>query len=158
MAKESYSARQIAAHFAQGYLDRDEDPNVVRDFSVNLGKRLPQLKKQGDSACYHEMGSLLYCVNDMKDSCREAAIASERGEMHMAGKKITLAARRVREIGTPLTEIRSEHPAEFEKTCKGFVESWKDTRFDRGGALLQAIENSREEKMAEKPFQPSLNL
>ena len=142
MAREHYTSRQIAAHFAQGYLEKNEEPFVVRKFSSRLGKRLPELKKLGSADCYQEIGSLLYCVNDMVGSCRDAAISSRMGEMDQADRRINRAAKRVREIGTLLTEIRDEHPQEYENSCRQFVEEWRDIRFDKGKGLLQTIEES----------------
>ena len=128
----------------------------MHSFSCRLGKRLPELRKLGRKGCYQEVGSLLYCVNDMVGSCRDAAISSSRGEMEVADKRINRAAKRVREIGTLLTEIRDTDPQEYDSSCRQFVEEWKTISFDKGKDLLQSIEQGREKPLAEEtaPVQP----
>jgi len=148
MPREHYSSRQIAAHIAQGYLDNNEYPASVEAISRKLTGRLPEVRDR--RACYQKLGSLLYCVGDMKQSCREAAISTETGENGRTEKKIRQAARRVREIGMILTEIRDTEPDEYECSCRPFVEEWSRIKFDRGGNILSALEKGQSETSAGK--------
>ena len=143
MPGENRTSRQIAAHLVQSYMENGADSSAVEEMTAGLGRKLPEIKKLGNAECCRQMGSLVYCLSDMCASCREAAIASARGETDQTGIKVDQASKRIHEIGVILTEIRDGHPQEYENYCRGFVDDWKNIRFDGGERVLRNIEKCR---------------
>ena len=39
-------------------------------------------------------------------------------------------------MGQLLIEIQKEHPDEYDRSCRGFVDEWRQTEFERGSAFL----------------------
>ncbi len=135
MAKQ-YTSKQIAAHFSQGYIDEQKDPEVLQDFIRTLEARVPTLRRSGDRQCYQDVSSLLYCVKDLKGSCRDAGMSADLGKKAESDQSLNRAANRVQEIGQIMMDIHTHSPEEYEKSCRSFIMKWKDIEFDQGEKLL----------------------
>ena len=147
------SSKQIAAHLTQSYIDSGRDADVLQDFSQVLEDRVHTLRAAGDRKLYQDVGSLLYCVRDLKGSCRDLAESVNAKSAQDAGKDLNRAALRVREIGQQLTDLKQNHPEEYKKSCGAFISQWKTIDFDKGGEVLRlsgAAEASRSRETALK--------
>lgn len=136
MPKQTTS-QQIAAHLTQSYMENGKDADILQDFSQTLEKRVRTLKKEGDRQLYQDMGSLLYCVRDLRGSCRDTAESVLRNDPKNTRQDLDRSALRVREIGQLLVDIRQAHPQEYEKSCKEFTDSWRSTEFEKGDEVLR---------------------
>ena len=137
---KQYTSRQIAAHFSQSYIDQSRDTEVISGFIKTLEGRVPKLRKSPDRQRYQDVSSLLYCVKDLRGSCRDAGTCAENGAKKDCGKNINRAANRLQEIGQLITEIRHNYPDEYEQSCKGLLNEWRALEFDKGEKFLQNAE------------------
>lgn len=151
------TSRQIAAHFAQSYLDKSADTDILKNFSALLEDRVSSLKKTNDRRCVRDVSSLLYSVRDLSGSCRDAAADIGFGDRKAANRDMDRASMRVREVGQMLVDIRQNHPQEYEKSCSRFVEQWRQMEFTKGASLLEQPEAEHEKQPASQPApQPTL--
>lgn len=148
MAK--YTSRQIAAHLSEVYREEGRDPEVLQNFTNTLEERIPALRRSPDRTCYQDISSLLYCVRDLKGSCRDAGDNFGRGRHAEADRNLNRAASRLQEIGELITDIRQDHPEEYKKTCSEFVSQWREIRFDKGEKILGSY-SEQEPEPAEAP-------
>ena len=135
MAKQ-YTSKQIAAHIADNYINNGNDTDFVAAFEKDLALRIPVLRKSGNTECYQDVCSMLYCVRDMRSSCRDAGEHLSNGNRRESDRYLNRAAMRIREMGQLLIDIKKEHPEEYDRSCSGFVDAWRETEFERGKQFL----------------------
>ena len=131
------SSKQIAAHFTQTYIEDGRDADVLHEFSQVLEKRMHTLKGSENRKLYQDVGSLLYCVRDLKGSCRDLAESVSAKDVRNCSQHLNRASLRVREIGQQLTDLRQNHPEEYKNSCREFVSQWKQMEFEKGGEVLR---------------------
>ena len=145
MAKQ-YTSKQIAAHIADNLINNGTDTDFVAAFEKDLSKRIPELKKSGSKECYQDVCSMLYCLRDMRASCRDAGEHLVSGNMRESDRYLNRAAMRVREVGQLLINIKKAHPEEYDRSCGGFVDAWRKTEFERGEQFLDPAHDATNNK------------
>ena len=146
------NAREIAAHFTQSYMEEQTDAPILQDFDAILEGRVHALHRSGNKKCFQDVGSLLYCIKDLKVSCRDAGNKLLEEKPSAAVEHLARAENRVQEIGQLVVEIKHNHPEEYERSCKGFIKEWKGMVFDKGKEVLEIVDGAVAETAA-KPAQ-----
>ena len=85
---KQYTSKQIAAHIADSYINEEKDTGFIRTFEKSLERRVPVLRKSGDKECYQDVCSMLYCLRDMRGSCRDAGENFVNGDMRESDRFI----------------------------------------------------------------------